>query len=339
MGKSAWGDSETQYFFELSPDHVLDSVEEAGFRCTGKCVALNSYENRVYEVEIEIEKQDWQHPYDNRKIVKFYRPGRWSKEQILEEHEFLKDLDTNEIPVVPPLPFKGGKTLNKTQVGNLWYALFPKVGGRIPQELDDDQLQWIGRLLARMHGIGFSKKASHRIRLNCETYGWANLDYLLGHKWIPPEIASGYKQTVESILTLSQPMFENILTHRVHGDCHLSNILWDKEGPFFLDFDDMVTGPPVQDFWLLLSGRDADGQADLESLLEGYEQMRDFDRSTLRLIEPLRALRFIHFTSWIARRWKDPAFPKAFPHFNTPHYWGQCLQDLREQLGYIQNLQ
>ncbi len=332
---SGWGDDETRYFFELTPDRVLEAVESAGFRCTGRCMALNSFENRVYDVELETDEEPTtvQGRLQNRKVVKFYRPGRWTAEQILEEHQFLADLVEAEIPAIAPLQFPDGGTLKKTPEGGIWYTIFPKVGGRAPDELSSQQHQTIGRLLARIHNVGSTRVASNRVKIHPSTYGLSNLQFLKEGGWLPLEFESRYRQAVESICQISAPWFEAAKTHRLHGDCHLGNLLWGDSGAFFLDFDDMVTGPAVQDLWLLLPERSRES---LEEILEGYSEMRDFDRRTLRLIEPLRALRFVHYTAWIARRWQDPAFPKAFPHFNTHRYWSDETDDLEKQLRLVQ---
>lgn len=332
---SGWGGAETKYFFELTPDRVLDAVETAGFACTGRCAALNSFENRVYDVELE--EQEGVDPAARRRVVKFYRPGRWTQEQILEEHQFIADLVEAEVPAIAPLRFPDGETLKQTATG-IWYTVFPKVGGRAPDELTSAQLQWIGRLLGRIHNVGASRAAPHRVQLSPRTYGLSNLEYLLSGKWIPMEFQTRYEAVVREICELTQPLFDRAAMHRVHGDCHLGNLLWGYSNgqphPFFLDFDDMVNGPAVQDLWLLLPGRPDAGEirAQLEDLLEGYEEMRTFDRNTLKLIEPLRALRFVHYTAWIARRWEDPAFPQAFPQFGTHRYWSDETEDLEKQL-------
>lgn len=336
----AWGDSQTRFFFELTPDRVLQAVESGGFQCTGRCMQLNSFENRVYDVELESDDEGPSRSSRNHRIVKFYRPGRWSKEQILEEHRFLADLREAEIPAIAPLPFPDGETLKQTSEGGIYYALFPKVGGRAPDELSDEQLRSIGMLLARIHNVGASRKADQRLELNPVTYGLDNLEYLLS-KWVPLECRGKYETTVRELCTIVEPWFKHLpggAIHRVHGDCHLGNLLWNQDGPFFLDFDDMVRAPAVQDIWLVTPGRDQDGLRQRSVLLEGYEDFRVFDRATLRLIEPLRALRFVHYTAWIARRWEDPAFPAAFPEFGSYHYWVDETQDLEEQLRLIRHL-
>ncbi len=338
--QSAWGDEVTKYFFDLSPDRVLGAVEAAGYVCTGLCYALNSYENRVYEVEVETDdgiaaEQAPSLTHPRRRIVKFYRPGRWTQEQIAEEHEFIRDLVQADIPAVAPLPFDDGSTVAKTPEGDLWYAIFPKMGGRIPDELDEELLKRVGRLLARIHNTGAGRVAQYRIRLTPETYGLSNLEYLLAGNWFPEEQRQAFEQIIREICNLSASLFEGVETIRTHGDCHKGNLLWNGKDLFFVDFDDMVIAPPVQDIWLLLPGRDEAAERDLETLLSGYTQMRDFDRRTLKLIEPLRSLRMIHFAAWIARRWKDPVFPRTFVEFNSPRYWNDLQRDLAEQLDMI----
>jgi len=336
MSQAAWGSDQTQFFFSLTPDRVLEAVESSGFRCTGRCMSLNSFENRVYDVELELDDPELQrHPQASRRIAKFYRPGRWSEAQILEEHEFLSDLQKAEIPAIAPLPFPDGRTLHPMKEGGIWYTLFPKVGGRAPDEFSDEQLIRIGRLLGRVHNVGAMKKAKHRLELTTESYGIANLEFLLRGGFLPLDIQSRYEKTVREICKISEELLKSAEYIRVHGDCHPGNLLWNQEGPFFLDFDDMIRAPAAQDIWLLIPGRDAEARAQREVLLEGYSEMRSFDRTTLRLIEPLRALRFIHYSAWIARRWDDPAFPQAFPEFGSGAYWESENRDLEDQLALI----
>ena len=335
---SAFGDEETKYFYAITPDRILDAVEAFGFRCTGRVVQLNSMENRVYEVEIEIEEKRPRNPSARFRIVKFYRPGRWTKEQLLEEHQFLLDLAEYEIPAVAPIVFSNGETLLPVPDAAIWCAVFPKVGGRNPEELTDEQLPQVGRLLARLHNVGAVCQAPHRLRITADTYGANNLQYLLDQKILPPEIETRYAAALRAIVEISGPWFEQAEVQRIHGDCHLGNLLYGPDGFFWVDFDDMLRGPCVQDLWLLTGGRDEEAKRKLGILLEGYEQMRDFDRSTLRLIEPLRALRVCHFNAWIAKRWSDPAFPRTFVEFGTPRYWQEQLRFLEEELELIRAL-
>jgi len=330
----------SQFFFELTPDKVLTAVESAGFECTGRCLSLNSFENRVYDVELEPDALGDDVSIStgvatrNRRVAKFYRPGRWSKQQILEEHQFLFDLQAAEIPAIAPLRFPDGESVHETDTGIL-FAIFPKVGGRAPDELSDEQLIRIGRLLGRVHAVGASRSAPHRVSIDVQTYGRTNLEFLLKGGFIPVEFRGRYEKVANGLFEKIDAGLKGVLYQRIHGDCHLGNLLWNQEGPFFLDFDDMVRGPQVQDIWLLVPGRDPEARRQREVLIEGYEEMRVFDRSTLRLIEPLRALRFIHYTAWVARRWEDPAFPLAFPEFGSHRYWSDETGDLEEQLRLI----
>jgi Ser/Thr protein kinase RdoA (MazF antagonist) len=315
-------------FFELTPQYILEAVEAIGARSTGRCFALNSLENRVYEVEME----------DGSKVVgKFYRPQRWTREAILEEHQFLKDLAASEVPVVQPLALKDGSTLG-TAEGGILFTVFPKVRGRAPEELTQQQLTQLGRFVGRLHNVGASRKARHRVSINPQTYGTAPLKFLLDNKWLPLDLETQYRQTVEEIIKVITPWFDGIETYRIHGDCHLGNLLYNADGPFFLDFDDMVTGPAVQDLWLIVPGQDEQATRDREVFLQGYEEMRQFKRETLRLVEPLRSLRFIHYSAWIAKRWKDPSFPRAFPEFNSHKYWSSEIHDLKTELNLIKAL-
>lgn len=342
MTESMWGDAETKFFYDLTPGRVLDAVEAStGLRCSGRVLALNSMENRVYEVELDLDERP-ANPLDSFVIAKFYRPGRWTREQILDEHAYLRELTDLEIPVVAPRTFIDGDTLHQLADGGLYYAIFPKISGRSPDELTEDHMTQVGRLLGRMHNVGAARPASHRLTLSPASYGTANLQHLMTTGLIPRDIEKDYQTVVQEIVTLTTPWFAETPVHRIHGDCHRGNLLFGRAGPhdtpslFFVDFDDMVTGPAAQDLWLLIPGRDEPSVRLLYALLDGYETMRSFDWSTLRLIEALRALRFVHFSAWIARRWQDPAFPRAFPDFNSPQYWREQLADLREQLGLLQ---
>jgi len=326
---------ETKYFFELTPDRILRGVERFGVRCTGRVIQLNSMENRVYEVEVEVDGE-LQSPSDKFRIIKFYRPGRWSKEQILEEHEFLIDLQKADIPAVAPLTDVAGQTLLTDNEINIYFAVFPKRGGRSPDELIGEQAQQIGRLLARVHMVGASKETVARIELTPQVYARDNLKYLLASGAIPADAVSSYSNAVEHVCQTIEPLFSGIKAQRIHGDCHFGNVLWGSEGAFLVDFDDMVRGPAVQDFWLLVGGRDEYAVRTMDHVIEGYEQLRTFNRNELKLIEPLRALRLIHFSAWIARRWNDPAFQRVFPQFGTGNYWNEQTADLRDQLAAIQ---
>jgi Ser/Thr protein kinase RdoA (MazF antagonist) len=313
-------------FARLTPEQVLNAIETSGQRSTGRFLILNSYENRVYQFEL-----------DNGKWVvgKFYRPGRWSKETILAEHRFLAELVEDEIPVAAPLTLVNGETLG--EVEGILYALFPRIGGRAPEEPSDDQLRQMGRLIARIHNVGARQDEPHRPRITPEIYGRKNLQFLLENDLIAPEARAVYEATVINLLKRIDPMFEGVPVHRIHGDCHLNNLLWSQVGPTFLDFDDMRIGPAAQDIWLMAPAYDAEGQRQRKLLVETYGEMRDFHPSWLRLVEPLRALRFVHYATWIAQRWADPIFPRTFTYFGTLMYWQREIQDLREQIARLDN--
>ena len=324
MSDLSWGSGPTQYFFELTPNVVMDAIEREPIlgeprRCTGFCQPLASFENRVYEIEFEDR---------TRAVTKFYRPGRWTEAQILEEHQFMLDIEAAEVPVVVPYYFsKPGDTLRKSE-GGLYYCVYPKIGGRQPEDLQKEKLNQLGRLIARMHIVGVQRKAPNRVKLNPETYGEASLQFLLGEKIVSPHIEKQFAKIVRDIIDVSKDRFEGQPLQRIHGDCHAGNILWnEKTGPFFIDFDDMVNGPPVQDLWLL-----APDPESFEHLVDGYEQMRSLPDGSERLVESLRALRMIHYATWIAKRYEDPAFQKAFPQFESPRYWEDLTMDLEKQL-------
>ncbi len=329
-----WGKEETQFFFHLEPHLILKSIDCLGMRTTGRCLALNSMENRVYEIEIEDPEDRDQSQFV---VAKFYRPGRWTQEQILDEHNFLLELAQDEIPVIAPLQFEG-KTLFQVPGHKLWYTVFPRKGGRIPDEMDDEKLEIIGRLLARIHNVGARKKARHRLLLNPTIFGLNNLRFLIDSKKLPEIYRPIFQQTIEQICQFTEPLFANTQSLRIHGDCHRSNIIYrEDQGPFFVDFDDMVMGPAVQDIWLIVPGDDEQAREDRTTLLSNYELMRSFDYSSLRLIEPLRALRYIHFAAWMAKRWDDPAFQRAFPYFGSERYWSELSTDLQLQLEKIKH--
>lgn len=320
------------FFNDLTPEKILNAAETAGGRATGRIYQLNSLENRVYEIEMES---------GDPVVGKFYRAGRWSFECILEEHEFLKDLIAAETPVVAPLSLNGSisETLGATPDG-LFYSIFPKARGRAPSELTTDQAKQLGRLVARMHAVGETKVAKHRLQMSIENFALKPLDFLLSGHWIAIECEARYKKVVEDIVNIVSPMLKNIPVHRIHGDCHLGNLLFDGGGTkaFFLDFDDMMVGPAVQDIWLATPDSEGEENTTRLQFLEGYDEMRAFDRKTLRLIEPLRALRIIHYSAWIAKRWEDPHFQKTFTEFRDYRYWAFELENLERVLRKLQSL-
>lgn len=326
-------------FYQLTPERILTAVETLGARCSGRFYALNSMENRVYQVETETAPEPGQEPvsrWEAWRVAKFYRPGRWSRRQIEEEHLFIHELFKDDIPVIPPLRFPGGEeTLRLAQGMNIWFAVWPRVGGRTLDELNDDQLVRLGRTIARLHITGLRNPGNSRLILNADTYGRESLDYLLRHDYLPENMRPRFKELIESVCGLCDQYLKGVPLQRVHGDLHGGNILWDRERCVLVDFDDMVKAPCVQDIWLVVPGRDSQALRRREVLLSGYEQMKSFDRTQLSLIESLRALRIIHFNAWIARRWEDPAFKHHFPAFGTLEYWRDQLIALEEQLGLL----
>lgn len=324
-----FGGAETRFFYDLTPDRILDAVEAWGLRPTGRCLALASMENRVYQVEIELDDPP-RNPNDAFRVIKFYRPGRWSEEQVLEEHRFLLDLVDADLPVVAPLELAGGGTLARVPGVSMFAAVFPRKGGRAPDELEGDDLDRLGRLIARLHGVGAMRTAKARLRLDIDSYARPDLAYLVESDRLPASVRDSYRMVFEAICELARPWFQAAGAQRIHGDCHRGNVLWGSEGPMLVDFDDMVVGPCVQDLWLLVPGRDEDALRRRRRMIEAYQQMRDFDRAELRLVEPLRAMRVVHFSAWIARRWEDPVFPRVFPDFGSERYWFEELAMLRE---------
>ncbi|HWC04250.1 MAG TPA: serine/threonine protein kinase [Methylomirabilota bacterium] len=296
-------------FHALTPERVLDAVEAGGLRCTGRCLPLRAFENRVYEVELEDER---------RLVVKFYRPGRWSRETILDEHRFLEDLVAAEVPAVAPVDLGTGRTLN--EAGGIYYAAFPKIRGRTLDELDAEKRRRMGRTIGRMHAIGAARPAPHRPKLDVQSYIHEPLDALIAGRFIPENLAPRYRDVALRIAGAVAKPLGAARVQRIHGDLHWGNILWTPD-PVLVDFDDCRMGPPVQDLWLLASGDTEEARKSREDLIEGYELFREFDRATLVLAEPLRAMRIIHTSGWIATRWKDPSFPPAFPHFKDVRYW------------------
>jgi Ser/Thr protein kinase RdoA (MazF antagonist) len=311
-------------FFALTPDRVLDAVEVGGLRSTGRCLPLRAFENRVYEVELEDER---------RLVIKFYRPGRWSRETLLDEHAFLADLAEAEVPAVAPMDLGGGSTLG--EIEGIYYAVFPRVRGRTLDELDAENRRRIGRTIGRMHAVGASREAKNRPRLDVTRYVHEPLEVLLAGRFMPENFASRYRDIALRIADAVAKPLAAARVQRIHGDLHWGNILWTPD-PLLVDFDDCLVGPPVQDIWLLARGFSEEARQMREDLLEGYEVFREFDRSTLALCEPLRALRIIYMSGWIARRWEDPSFPGAFPTFCHHNYWAQEYEELvhvAEELG------
>ncbi len=312
-------------YADLTPDCVLDALDSAGFRGDGRMSALNSYENRVYQVFME----------DGPPVVvKFYRPSRWTDEQILEEHVFTRELSDREIPVVAPLALKGNSTL--AEFNGYRFAVYPRRGGRAPELEDSKTLEWMGRFIGRIHAVGAIEPYRVRPALDIQSFAEEPRDWLLANKFIPADILDAWKSIVALAIDGVRRAFEKggaITRIRLHGDCHAGNVLWTDDGPHFVDFDDSRMGPAIQDFWMLISGDRAAMTNQMVDLLAGYEDFHEFDAREARLIEPLRTLRLIHYSAWLARRWTDPAFPAAFPWFNTQRYWQDRVLELREQVA------
>ena len=312
-------------YSRLTPDVVLDGVAAAGLRPDGRLLSLNSYENRVYQVWLE----------DGAVVVaKFYRPGRWSDAQIDEEHAFAHELAGREIPVVAPT------TSIKTGTDHVFrVAIYPRRGGRTPELGDDKTLEWIGRFIGRIHAVGRLKKFAKREALTPITFGHEPRAFLLASKFVPPDLLDAWKAVTAQALAGIDRSFATagaVRAIRLHGDCHVGNILWTDDGPHFVDLDDARMGPAMQDLWMLLSGDRAAMGRQLHHVLAGYEEFADFDRRELLLLEALRTLRLIHYSAWIGRRWDDPAFPAAFPWFNTQRYWQDRILELREQIALME---
>ena len=316
----------TQPFSGLTPDVVLDALDSIGLRTDGRLLALNSYENRVYQAGIE----------DGPPLVaKFYRPARWTDAAILEEHAFVATLAEREIPVVPALAING-RTLSA--FNGFRFSVFAKHGGRAPELDDCDTLEWMGRFIGRIHALGALEPYRHRPTLDIRSFGVEPSEYLLAHDFIPADLVDVYRGVVAQALDGVRRCFERagaVRTLRLHGDCHVGNVLWTDAGPHFVDFDDSRMGPAIQDLWMLLSGERAEQTQQLGDLLVGYEDFYDFDSRELHLLEALRTLRLIHYSAWIARRWDDAAFPAAFPWFNTQRYWQDRILELREQIALM----
>lgn len=332
-------------FEALTPDVVLDALDSVGLRGDGRLTALSSYENRVYQAVLE----------DGQRVVaKFYRPERWSQAQIQEEHDFALELMQAEVPVIGPWVYQG-RTVHQFQ--DFAFSVSPYRGGRTPDLDDPDVLEWIGRFLGRFHTVGSKQSFASRLHLNVESYGVEPMQWLLANHCVPLDVQSLWENTCQSaiqmiaahaILTGTNPQKgsqdASITYLRLHGDCHPGNILWTPldapsasgPGPHFVDLDDACMGPAVQDLWMLTSGDRSQRCRQLGTLLDGYEQVRDFDRRELALIEPLRTLRIIHYSAWLARRWQDPSFPHNFPWFGSSDYWKGQIQVLQDQLEAMQ---
>jgi Ser/Thr protein kinase RdoA (MazF antagonist) len=328
MTDNAAGPNSSHPYEALDPDTLLSAVESFGLRCDGRILPLNSYENRVYQLGLE---------QGGYVVAKFYRPERWSDAVILEEHAFTLELASAEIPAVVPLRSPAGETL--ANYAGFRFAVYERIGGRAPELDDPNTLLTLGRTVARIHAIGALRPFRHRPTLSVREMGQDSYQYLLNEGFVPREFVREYRAAAEEVLALVESEWNTTQPRvrlRVHGDCHPGNILWTPTGPFVVDFDDCRNGPAVQDLWMFLSGDCQLMTWQMAKLLAGYREFHDFSISELRLIEPLRSLRMLHYCAWLARRWGDPAFPRHFPWFATAHYWREQIVGLQEQVMRMQ---
>lgn len=318
----------------LTPDAVLDALDAVGLRGDGRLLTLNSYENRVYQVFLDPPAIDADGQALPAVVAKFYRPGRWTDAQILEEHAFAQELAAAEIPVVAPLPLATDPPGTLGHHGGFAFATSPRRGGRAPELDQPEVLGWLGRFIGRIHAVGAVTPFRHRIALTPDSHGIQPRDWLLAQEQVPPDVSGAWRRAVDAALDEVRRCHDragDVPLRRVHGDCHLGNVLWTDAGPHFVDLDDACMAPAAQDLWMLLSGDRPSRTLQLSEVLEGYEAFCDFDRRELNLLEALRTLRLVHHSAWLARRWDDPAFPAAFPWFGTSAYWSQQVQLLQDQ--------
>lgn len=313
-------------FSKLDPSYVADAVESCGYITDGRIFALNSYENRVYQIGIEESEP---------LIGKFYRPDRWTKAQIQEEHDFCFELLEDELPVVAPLVNNDNESI--FEHGDFMFSLFPRKGGRAPELDNPDNLVVLGRFLARIHNVGATKPFMHRPEITAQNYGHDSVAFVSA-SFMPGHLQEAYDTLTRDLLDYIDQVFaesQHIARLRVHGDCHIGNMLWRDDAPHFIDFDDCRTAPAIQDLFMLLSGSREEQRTQMVDILDGYQEFADFDKKELCLIESFRTLRMLHFSAWLARRWDDPAFPMGFPWFNTSRYWEEHILSLREQLAEL----
>ena len=319
-------DSRPTPYADLTSERLLDAIDTVGLYGDGRLLALNSYENRVYQAGIDD---------GSMLVLKFYRPYRWSEAQILEEHAFAQQLADAEIPAVAPLAI-GGRTLHEH--AGFHFAAYPRRGGRAPELEDGHTLERIGRFVGRIHAVGAARAFEVRPALDVASFGDEPREFLLTGDWIPAELCEAWRAAADQALAGVRHAFDragSVRQLRLHGDCHVGNILWTDHGAHIVDFDDARTGPAIQDLWMLLSGSRAEMTAQLRDVLAGYEDFAEFDARELHLLEALRTLRLLHYSAWIARRWNDPAFPTAFPWFGTQKYWQDRILELREQIALL----
>lgn len=309
-------------FAQLNPVLILDALESLGIRVESGLLALNSYENRVYQFIAEDSK---------RYVVKFYRPQRWNKAQLLEEHSFSLELALHDVPVVAPMLING-HSLHHYQ--DYSFALFESVGGRQFEVDNLEQVQWMGRFIGRIHQVSKSSQFMHRPQISTDEYLHQPAKELQTSALIPSGLQKPFFTILHQVIELSEKLYQNTSTIRLHGDCHPGNILW-RDGPTFVDLDDCRSGPAVQDLWMMLSGDRHQQSLQMTTLVEAYQEFCEFDPRQLLLIEPLRAMRMVHYMAWLSRRWQDPAFPHAFPWFADEKYWEQQILSLKEQFSAL----
>lgn len=320
--------SAEQPFAGLTPDVVIESLERLGIECDGRLFALNSYENRVYQVGVGAQEM---------RVLKFYRPGRWTDAQILEEHAFTRELLAADLPVAAPEIIDGTTLLHHA---GLRYALFLRPAARAVEIDARGSLELIGRTLGRMHAVGARARFAVRPALTSERLGWYARDVLLDSPLLDESLADKYAEVSGELLEAVDAAIERVgptASIRLHGDCHLGNILWNERGPVFVDLDDCMMGPRIQDLWMFLSGSEDEREAQWRELVAGYRQFHDVEEFERELVEPLRALRMVHHAAWIASRWNDPAFPRAFPWFTSPRFWQEHVSDLWQQLALLRD--
>ena len=306
-------------FENLGPETILAALESVGFEPNGSLLALNSYENRVYQAQTESLEFY---------VAKFYRPERWTYEAIEEEHNFSYELLDSDISVVAPIQIDGSTIFD---FAGYHFAIFPRQGGHPPNVENKEDLEVLSRSIARIHAIGSKKPFKHREIFSMDRLGTRSREFILGSDFLPPELVEAYASTSHNLLSAIDPSLIESQQIRIHGDCHMGNVLWRSDISHFVDFDDCLNGPPIQDLWMLLSGERQDQLNQVNTILDAYNEFYDFNPSTLNIIEPLRTLRMIHHAAWIGKRWEDPAFPLAFPFFNSAKYWSDHILTLKEQ--------
>jgi Ser/Thr protein kinase RdoA (MazF antagonist) len=309
-------------FSELGPDLILDAIESVGVYANSGLLALNSYENRVYQFVADDNK---------RYVVKFYRPQRWNEEQLLEEHSFSIELAEHEVPIAPPLVING-QSLHHFK--GYYFALFPSVGGRQFEVDNLEHVEWVGRFIGRIHAISSTRTFTHRRTLCTEEYLHQPVIELSSSELIPDYLQKPFFTILEQVVTHTAQRYQSNNDIRLHGDCHSGNILW-RDGPTFVDLDDCRNGPAIQDLWMMLSGDRRQQSVQMSTMVEAYEEFHPFDKAQLNLIEALRAMRMVHYMAWLSKRWQDPAFPQAFPWFAEGKYWEQQILSLKEQLSAL----